>query len=945
MPSVLERLRKALAPDISVEREIATGGMGTVFLGRDERLARPVAIKILRPELGTAVAVERFLREAQYLANLNHPNILPVHFSGERDGLVYYVMDYVAGDTLDRRIARGVLGLNETISLGQGLLGALAAAHGKGVIHRDIKPSNIFLSDKRPMLGDFGIAYALDSTDPALTLPGASVGTPLYMAPEQATGGSVTAASDLYAVGLVLFEACTGRRWPRLTVPEQGDWSGVPAPLVDPLWTALQWSPAERWPDAQTFASALASARPRRRWSRFSIPLALAAGLLAWWSWPRPAPPPAPSGLAVFPFEVVGLTDTAVGDQLARVTASYLEALPGITLTPLRTTFRQWRASVLQPADRLERLTAGSGAEYGVSGVIRPSRLGWEVQLHAVDSSGRRVLDAVVQGDSGDRSGLGDSISLQLVHKVFPRSSPLYRSAGALAGVKPGAVREFLFGEDASERDAWLTAERHYLRALALDSTFVLAAWRLANARRWMPLRQEGPLPIGFLGLYRAYGHRLPRLDRLLVEAQFASSADQRFGLYDTALALAPRDAYPALFYGDELFHRGPLAGYPIDRAIAMLRKAVALDSSLAPAHEHLAWVLIRVGEKEGARRSLDALHRSAGTAEESEIYLPALLELAYGLRFGASPGLPKSPALESPAILTLAARGALSFDMPQLELSLGARLAGLPAAGPALHGSGQIAQGVASMAMGRPIAALTHFDSAAGLLDDRAEGRIQAAEWRVIPAALGLPGVPESEIEKGRRDLDRLTGDSLHGRRAAWALAVDALTRGDSARAAPWVSQVGAGAGAGTPLHLMLRALAEAAAGRYQAALNLSRPALAYESAGRAGDPFFRAALHVVRGDWYLASNQSTPADASWLWYQNLDVVGWPTTVAQAGEVDWALGTLARWRRGNLAASEGRRAEGCRMMDQVMGFWSQAEPSIAPLRAEAGRILRQCSN
>jgi len=142
-----------------------------------------------------------------------------------------------------------------------------------------------------------------------------------------------------------------------------------------------------------------------------------------------------------------------------------------------------------------------------------------------------------------------------------------------------------------------------------------------------------------------------------------------------------------------------------------------------------------------------------------------------------------------------------------------------------------------------------------------------------------------------------------------------------------------------------MLRALAEAAAGRYQVALDLSRPALAYDSAGRAGDPFFRAALHVVRGDWYLASNQSTPADASWLWYQNLDVVGWPTTVAQAGEVDWALGTLARWRRGNLAASEGRRAEGCRMMDQVMGFWSQAESSIAPLRAEAGRILRQCSN
>jgi serine/threonine-protein kinase len=159
MPTVLERLRELLAPDFTIEREIASGGMGTVYLGRDERLARAVAIKILRPELSTAVAVERFLREAQYLAKLNHPNILPVHFAGEGNGLVYYVMDYVDGDTLGQRITRAPLGLKETISLGRGLLHALAAAHAKGIIHWDIKPANIFLSEKRPMLGDFGIAH------------------------------------------------------------------------------------------------------------------------------------------------------------------------------------------------------------------------------------------------------------------------------------------------------------------------------------------------------------------------------------------------------------------------------------------------------------------------------------------------------------------------------------------------------------------------------------------------------------------------------------------------------------------------------------------------------------------------------------------------------------------------------------------------------------------
>jgi tetratricopeptide (TPR) repeat protein/predicted Ser/Thr protein kinase len=943
MASVLERLREALAPDYTVEREIATGGMGTVYLGRDERLARAVAIKTLRPELSTAVAVERFLREAQYLASLNHPNILPVHVAGEGNGLVYYVMDYVDGDSLDRRIARGPLSLEETISLGRGLLSALTVAHAKGVIHRDIKPANIFLSDRRPMLGDFGIAHTLHSEDTALTSPGTSVGTPLYMAPEQLKGGPATARSDLYAVGLVLFEACTARRWERMARPEQGNWSGVPGRLVDVLWMALEWQPEDRWSEAASFAAALAGARPRSPWSRLPVLFAGAAAALAWWFWSRPAPPP--SSLAIFPFEVVGLADTALGDQLARVTASYLEALPGITLAPLRTTFREWRASPLQPAERLDRLTAEVGAEYGVSGVVRPSRQGWEVQLSAVDSSGRRVLDTVVQGDSGDRSGLGDSISLQLVHKVFPRSKQLYHSGGALAKVNPRAVREFLFGEDASERDAWLTAERHYLSALRLDSTFVLAAWRLANARRWMPLRQEAPLPVGFLSLYRSYGSKLPRLERLLVDAQFAPSAAERFRLYDTALSVAPRDAYAALFYGDELFHRGPLSGRALERAVATLQKAVALDSSLAPAHEHLAWALIRMGQKDGARRSLDALHRSAGRAEESEVYLPALLELAYSLRFipGAEPL--KSPALQSAFVLALAARGALTFDMPELEYALGARLTGLPSAPSALHGSGQIAQGVASMALGRPVGALTHFDSAAALLDDHWEARFQAAEWRVVPAALGIPGFPQPEVDRGRLELERLTGDSVVGPRAAWVLALDALARDDTARAAPWVNLVVSGAGAGSPLDLMLRAMGEAAAGRFEAALQLSEPALDYDSAGRAGDPFFRAALHLERGDWYAASNQPVSADAAWLWYENLDVVGWPSTVAQAAEVDWAFSSYARWRRGKLAASEGKLADGCRMMDQVLTTWKRAEPSIAFLRAEANQIMRRCSS
>ena len=945
MPSVLERLRDGLPPTFTVERELASGGMGTVFLGHDLALDRRVAIKILRPELSTAIAVERFMREAQYLAGLNHPNIVPVHLAGQADGLVYYVMDFVDGETLDARLARGPLTVAEVIGLGRDLLSALAATHGKGIIHRDIKPANIFLVGTRAMLGDFGIARGLDEDGEALTRPGQIIGTLAYMAPEQLSGSPVTAQTDLYAVGLVLYQACTGRRWDLFANPDLADWTGVPRSLSAVLQTALQPAPNDRWDSARSFARALSRRQVRLRLARLSslIPLA-ALGVYAGVCWFWPEAEPQSSNVAIYPFEVAGLSDTALGTQLARLTASYLEALPGVTVAPVRTTFRNWRASSLPPGERLLRLTAGpAGAEYGVWAVVRPAEGGVEVQLQAVNARGEPVLHAVVRGDPADRVGLGDSLALQIVSEVFPRSQRLYRSAGAFAGVSARAVSQFLFGEDASERDAWITAERHYLNALAIDSTFVLAAWRLANVRRWMPLRSAAPLPPGFLGLYQAHGRTLSPVDRLLVDAQFAPGGSQRFAMYEEALRRAPRDAYPALFYGDELFHRGPLAGRPRDDAIRLLRRAVELDSTLAPALDHLAWALIRSGRRAEARRSLDALSRVAGSPEESEIYLPALLEIAYAMRFTPEAAAKQQAQLGSLFVLGLAARGALSFDMPEVQAALGARLAGLSSAPPSVHGSGEIAQGVALMALGRPARALPHFDAAIRLLPPRDEARLQAAEWRVVPSALGLPGIPSAEVERGRRELALISNDSVLGYRAAWALAFDALRRRDTTAAAPWLRQVVSQSDSTGPLALHLRAMLHSVAGRFHDALELSQPALAYDSAGRAGDPFFRAVLHLQRGEWHAAAGQARAADSAWLWYENLDAVGWPSTVAQACEVDWALGTYARWRRARLADSTGARNEACRGMADVAGLWAEAEPASASLLGEARGSLQQC--
>src|SRR2546425_6292391 len=215
MSSVLERLRAALAPEYDVEREIASGGMGMVFLGRDMALECPVAIKVLRPELATAHAAERFLREARMLASLRHPHIVPVHHVGQAGEFFYYVMDFLEGETLADRLARGPLGQSEALKLGRDLLDALQEAHERLVVHRDIKPSNVVFVGGRALLVDFGIAKPVSGTSgggrtpprrgpapaPSLTAPRSVVGTLDYMPPQQTAGGGGTPRAGLCAPG------------------------------------------------------------------------------------------------------------------------------------------------------------------------------------------------------------------------------------------------------------------------------------------------------------------------------------------------------------------------------------------------------------------------------------------------------------------------------------------------------------------------------------------------------------------------------------------------------------------------------------------------------------------------------------------------------------------------------------------------------------------------
>jgi tRNA A-37 threonylcarbamoyl transferase component Bud32/WD40 repeat protein len=270
----LTELRDLLAERYQVERQIGEGGMAAVFLADDVKHRRKVAIKVLRPELAAAIGVERFLKEIEITASLQHPHILPLHDSGVVGSSVYYVMPFVDGETLRDRLSReGQFPIDDAVEIASDVCSALDYAHRKGVIHRDIKPENILLHEGGALVVDFGIALAATTLGgERLTRTGMSVGTPQYMSPEQASGERIVdARADLYALGCVLYEMLIGE--PPFVAPTAqaiiarvlGDAPRapaflrptIPANVNDAVLTALQKIPADRFTSALQFGAAL----------------------------------------------------------------------------------------------------------------------------------------------------------------------------------------------------------------------------------------------------------------------------------------------------------------------------------------------------------------------------------------------------------------------------------------------------------------------------------------------------------------------------------------------------------------------------------------------------------------------------------------------------------------------------------------------------------------
>ncbi|MDP3775817.1 MAG: protein kinase [Gemmatimonadales bacterium] len=301
------RFSSALSDRYAIERELGAGGMATVYLAKDLKHDRQVALKVLRPELAAMLGGERFLKEIHLTANLRHPHILPLYDSGEAGGFLYYVMPFVAGESLRDRLTREKqLPLDEALEIAREVADALGYAHAHGVIHRDIKPENVLLESGHAVVADFGIARAITAAGgETLTQTGMAVGTPAYMSPEQASGErALDGRSDLYTLGCMLYEMLAGQ--PPFTGPTVESVvhqhlvveapaitnlrPSVPAPLAAALARTLAKNPADRFATAEQFLAALgrraepapppAAAVPAPRSSRRGL-LAAAAVVVA----------------------------------------------------------------------------------------------------------------------------------------------------------------------------------------------------------------------------------------------------------------------------------------------------------------------------------------------------------------------------------------------------------------------------------------------------------------------------------------------------------------------------------------------------------------------------------------------------------------------------------------------------------------------------------------
>ncbi len=566
-PSQLERLREALADRYEVERELGRGGMATVYLARDLKHDRPVAIKVMRPELASTLAADRFQQEIRVTANLEHPHILGMIDSGKANGLLYVVLPYLEGEDLQQRLERdGFLPAEEAVQIAKEVADGLDYAHRRGVVHRDIKPSNIMLSDGHARLTDFGIARAVGEAGGAtLTATGQIIGTPFYMSPEQVMGeGELDGRIDIYALGCVLYAMLAGEPPYTGTTPPEVLAGHMHRPLpsvrtVRPdlppaldrvIQRAMAKEPGERFETAAAFRQALESpdtvplpraplmTRLRRRprlsgAGAFAVILAL---LAAWSVFTRTDESPSPGLELEFPPEVVArriavlpLANLSPDPEAERYLVDGIHDEMLTRISQIAALDVLGRPSVMQfrgPTAPDVR-TIGDSLHAGLilGGSVR--RAGSLIRL-AVQLIDVRT-EQNIWADTYDREvtaanlfDLQSDVALRVAGAVQAEISPAVRQRLEKRGTENDEAYEaYLSGVYHQRQFEIVDAERFFLQAIELDPGFAAAHAQLAITYIYLGNLNIRPPRIAF-PLARTAAERALELDEELFETQTA---------------------------------------------------------------------------------------------------------------------------------------------------------------------------------------------------------------------------------------------------------------------------------------------------------------------------------------------------------------------------------------------------------------------------------------
>lgn len=569
---------------------LGQGGMGEVYLAEDTRLGRKVALKFLAPELARdRESLARFRNEARAVAELSHPNIATIHDLGEVDGKLFLVFEYVRGETLAARLARGPLPIEETIRIGEAIASGLIEAHARGFLHRDVKSSNVMLTEKSEVkILDFGLAHHIDATQ--LTRPGTALGTVGYMSPEQSTGSSADVRSEIWSTGVVLYECLTGRLpfmgesapatlhlvQTQSPAPPSGLRTGVPLDLEGVVMRCLEKNPELRYQHVDDLLADLrrveqrlvtppeatqagttntrTATPPSRRWLWAAVTLVVvAAGVVGLRLLDRDqrSTPVDEWTLAVMDFEdlTAQTRSPAVAGFMGLLHVGLVEASPTRVLSPdylrdlRRRSFGESEGFI--DVDHALELARRAGAQHMLGGQVLQVEGGYYATWRLVEPRSGKILEA-------GRTEIGDLI--QVVDDVVPRVADLLAdetnlrareeipSVAAITTHSTRAAMHFAAAQVAAEEGRWSDERQELERAIEIDPDFALAHLRLSQ---WYDLNDQRRQAFPIARRAWELRSRLGTRDRERVEAYLAvlgERYDRADAVYREILARWPDD-------------------------------------------------------------------------------------------------------------------------------------------------------------------------------------------------------------------------------------------------------------------------------------------------------------------------------------------------------------------------------------------------------------------